>query len=92
MEVNHLEIGILFGEYRPRQHLVQDELAEKFQAERNIIRSVLSKLQYLDIVEHHQNRGFLVKEFKAKEAKDLYQVHFVLESTAAKNGGRQYNT
>ena len=29
--VDHIEIGILFGEYRPRQHLVQDQLAGKFQ-------------------------------------------------------------
>jgi len=82
--VDHIEIGILFGEYKPREHLVQDQLAGKFQVERNIIRAVLSKLEGKGIVEHFRNRGSLVKEFTVKEAKDLYRVRFMLESTAAK--------
>jgi len=82
--VEHIEIGILFGEYKPRQHLVQDQLAGKFQVERNIVRAVLGKLEGKGIVEHYRNRGFLVKEFTAKEAKDLYRVRFMMESRAAK--------
>jgi DNA-binding GntR family transcriptional regulator len=90
--VDHIEIGILFGEYRPRQHLVQDQLAGKFQVERNIIRAVLGKLEDKRIVQHYPNRGFLVKEFTVKEAKDLYRVRFMLECTAAKLAVENINT
>jgi DNA-binding GntR family transcriptional regulator len=81
--VGHIEIGILFGEYKPRQHLIQDQLAEKYSVERNIIRAVLKKLEEKSVVEHFPNRGSVVKEFTAKNAKDLYRLRFILEGMAA---------
>jgi len=81
--VNQIEIGILFGEYKPREHLIQDHLAAKYSVERNIIRAVLKKLEEKGVVEHFPNRGSLVKEYTAKSAKDLYSLRFLLEGTAA---------
>jgi DNA-binding GntR family transcriptional regulator len=81
--VDHIEIGILFGEYKPRQHLIQDQLAEKYSVERNIIRAALKKLEEKSVIEHFPNRGSVVKEFTAKNAKDLYRLRFLLEGMAA---------
>jgi DNA-binding GntR family transcriptional regulator len=81
--VEKIEIGILFGEYKPREHLVQDQLAERYGAERNVIRAALQKLEERSVIEHFPNRGSMVKEMTAKDAKDLYQLRFLLESSAA---------
>ncbi|RPJ41965.1 MAG: GntR family transcriptional regulator [Deltaproteobacteria bacterium] len=81
--VEKIEIGILFGEYKPREHLVQDQLAERYGVERNIIRAALKKLEERSVIEHFPNRGSMVKEMTAKNAKDLYQLRFLLESSAA---------
>ncbi len=80
---DRIEIGVIFGEFRPREHLVQDQLAERYGAERNVIRAALKKLEERSVIEHFPNRGALVKEMTAKSAKDLYQLRFLVESRAA---------
>jgi len=81
--VERIEIGILFGEYKPREHLIQDQLAEKYKVERNIIRAALKKLEERGVIEHFPNRGSQIKEFSAQNAKDLYALRALLESRAA---------
>jgi DNA-binding GntR family transcriptional regulator len=81
--VDQIEIGILFGEFKPREHLVQDQLAERYAVERNIIRAALKKLEEKSVIEHFHNRGSVVKEISAKDAKDLYSLRFMLESKGA---------
>jgi len=81
--VDRIEIGVLFGEFKPREHLVQDQLAERYGVERNVIRAALKKLEERSVIEHFPNRGALVKEMTAKNAKDLYQLRFLVESQAA---------
>lgn len=81
--VENIEIGILFGEYKPRERLIQDTLAEKYSVERNIIRAALKKLEEKCVIDHFHNRGSVVKEFTAKNAKDIYQLRILLEGTAA---------
>jgi DNA-binding GntR family transcriptional regulator len=80
--VDNIEIDILFGEYKPREHLVQDQLAKKYGVGRNVIRAVLQKLEEKSVVEHFAHRGSVVKEFTAKKAKDLYQLRMLLEGIA----------
>jgi DNA-binding GntR family transcriptional regulator len=81
--VDQIETGILFGDFKPREHLVQDQIAEKYGAERNVIRAALKRLEEKSVIEHFPNRGSVVKEFTAKNAKDLYQVRFFMEGMAA---------
>ncbi len=80
---DRIEIGVLFGEFKPREHLIQDQIAERYGVERNVIRAALRKLEERSVIEHFPNRGALVKEMTAKNAKDLYQLRFLLESRAA---------
>ena len=80
---NQIEIGVLFGEYKPREHLVQDKLAQKYSVERNIIRAALKKIEEKGVLVHFHNQGSLVKDLTAKNAKDLYFIRFLLEGTAA---------
>jgi DNA-binding GntR family transcriptional regulator len=81
--VDQIEVGILFGEFKPREHLIQDHLAGRFGVERNVIRAALKKLEERSAIEHFPNRGSRVKDITAKQAKDLYQIRFLLESKAA---------
>lgn len=81
--VDNIETDILFGEYKPREHLVQGQLAQKYGVERNVIRSVLKRLEERSVVEHFPHRGSVVKEFTAKNAKDLYRLRMLLEGIAA---------
>jgi DNA-binding GntR family transcriptional regulator len=48
-----------------------------------VIRSVLKKLEERSVVEHFPHRGSMVKEFTAKNAKDLYRIRMLLEGIAA---------
>jgi DNA-binding GntR family transcriptional regulator len=81
--VDQIEIGILFGDYKPKEHLIQDQLAKRYGVERNVIRAALKKLEERGVIEHFPNRGSRVKEFSAKRAKDLYQLRAMLEGVAS---------
>jgi DNA-binding GntR family transcriptional regulator len=81
--IEQIEIGILFGEYKPREHLIQYHLAKRYSVERNIIRAALKRLEEKGVIEHFANRGSIVKEFTAKNAKDLYRLRILLEGKAA---------
>jgi DNA-binding GntR family transcriptional regulator len=80
---NEIEIGVLFGEYKPREHLVQDRLAKKYSVERNIIRAALRDLEEKGVLVHFHNQGSMVKYLTVKNAKKLYFIRFLLEGTAA---------
>jgi len=84
-----IEIGILFGEYKPREHLTQDKLCTKYSVERNVIRSTLKKLAENGTVEYFPNRGVVVKEYTAKGAKDLYTLRILLEGMASEMAASQ---
>ena len=51
--------------------------------ERNVIRAALKKLEERCVIEHFHNRGSMVKDITARNAKELYQLRFLLESRAA---------
>jgi len=87
--VEKIEIGILFGEYKPREHLVQDQLAVRYGAERNVVRAALKKLEERSVTEHFPNRGSAVKEMTAKNAKDLYHLRILLEGLATEKAATQ---
>jgi DNA-binding GntR family transcriptional regulator len=82
--VEQIEIGILFGEYKPRERLIQDKLVVKYSVERNIVRAALKKLEDKDVLVNFPNEGCRVRDLGAKNAKDLYQARFLLEESAAR--------
>jgi len=81
--VDRIEIGVLFGEYRPRERLIQDEVSEKYGVERNVVRMALSRLVEKGVVQHFPNRGCQVREVDAADAKHLYRARMLLEAAAA---------
>lgn len=79
-----LEEEIALGYLRPRERLVEEELAERFNVKRHFIRQALAELDALGVVVRQPNRGAAVKDFSAAEVEDLWAVRTLVEGFAAK--------
>jgi DNA-binding GntR family transcriptional regulator len=77
-----LEEDIVLGVIYPCQRLVEDELMERFDAKRHIVRDALAKLEQLGLVERRRNVGALVRSFDEQEVLDLYDMRILLECEA----------
>jgi DNA-binding GntR family transcriptional regulator len=64
--------------------LVEEELAERFNVKRHVIRQALLELDSMGIVVRQPNRGAAVKDFSATEVEQLYLVRTLVETCAAR--------
>ena len=79
-----LEEEIALGLLAPKERLVEEELAERFQVKRHVIRQALVELDATGIVIRQPNRGAAVKDFSVAEVEQLYLVRTMVETFAAK--------
>jgi DNA-binding GntR family transcriptional regulator len=79
-----LEEEIALGHLAPRERLLEEELAERFQVKRHVIRQALLELDSMGIVVRQPNRGAAVKDFSVNEVEQLYLVRTLLETCAGK--------
>jgi DNA-binding GntR family transcriptional regulator len=82
--VRQLEEEIVFGMIHPRERLIEENLAERFQEKRHVIRDVLERLEVIGFVTRIPNRGAFVRELTPSEVTEIYEVREVLEVAAAK--------
>jgi DNA-binding GntR family transcriptional regulator len=75
--------AIVFGELRPRERLVEEELAERHEAKRHVVRAALDIVAGIGIVEKVRNRGVQVKEFSLEELTGIYAMRRLLQTEAA---------
>lgn len=68
--------------YRPGERLKEEELAQLFHTSRAPIREALYLLQIDGLVERIPRRGTVVREYKEKEVRELYDVRLGLEHLA----------
>ncbi|MCP3055496.1 GntR family transcriptional regulator, partial [Aurantimonas sp. LRZ36] len=61
-----LEEEIVFGRLHPRERLIEEELASRFEAKRHIVRQALVELERLGLVERVRNRGAVVRLYSAE--------------------------
>lgn len=78
-----LEEEIALGHLAPRERLVEEELAERFQVKRHVIRQALADLDAMGIIVRQPNRGAAVKDFTVTEVEQLYVVRALIEGCAA---------
>ncbi len=78
-----LEEQISLGLLRPRERLVEEELAERLQTKRHIMRQAIAELARSGLVEHRRNRGAVVRELAPAEVEQIYVVREAIETTAA---------
>lgn len=81
--VSALEEEIALGQMAPRERLVEEELAQRFDIKRHVARQALAELEAMGIVLRQPNRGAAVRYYSAAEVEDLYVVRTLVETCAA---------
>jgi DNA-binding GntR family transcriptional regulator len=80
--VEEIQYGIMAGEFRPKQRLVETDLMQRFSVGRGVIRDSLKILADRRLVSRNQHKGATVIELSAKEIRDLYLLRSYLEGIA----------
>lgn len=82
--VHRIEEDIVFRVYHPRERLVEDELMQRFDTKRHVVRQALAELERDGFVLRRPNSGAQVRALTAKEATELYAVREILETNCAR--------
>ena len=82
--MRRVEEDIVFRVYHPRERLIEDELMQRFDAKRHVVRQALAELERGGFVQRKPNSGAQVRALGAKEATELYAVREILETSCAR--------
>jgi DNA-binding GntR family transcriptional regulator len=77
-----LEEDIVLGRHHPREHLVEQDLCERFETHRGDVRLALFELEKKGIIQRIPNRGAIVRDLTPKEVREIYAVREELEVMA----------
>jgi GntR family transcriptional regulator, rspAB operon transcriptional repressor len=75
---------VLNGHWKPGQHLVGQELADRYGVSQTPIREALITLAGIGVVDLLPNRGAVVRTVSVQEVREVCQVRRVLECEAAR--------
>lgn len=81
--VTSLEIDIVLGRIYPRERLVEDALAKRFETTRHVVRQALMELELGGLIIRETNKGATVREYSVDMVNQLYQMRAILEGQAA---------
>lgn len=79
MITDHLREAILSGELRGGVQLKQEELASQFKVSMSALREALKSLEAEGLVLFYPNRGAVVSELSAAEAREIFDIRLFLE-------------
>jgi DNA-binding GntR family transcriptional regulator len=79
-----LEEDIVLGRRHPREHLVEQDLCERFKTHRGDVRLALFELEKKGIIQRIPNRGAMVRDLTPKEVREIYAVREELEVMAVR--------
>lgn len=82
--VDTLRDAIVSGELKPRESLVETDLAEKFNVSRTPVREAIRRLAALGLVKVERYKGAIIADINADEIRDIYTVRANIEGLAAK--------
>jgi DNA-binding GntR family transcriptional regulator len=82
---------VVSGEFRPGQRLVEADLAARYNVSRGPVRSALSTLYRLGLVEMRPKGGMVVVDLTPSDVRDLYEVRIALERAAVERLTRASN-
>ena len=82
--VEKIEEDIVFGQRRPRERLVEDDLLLQFKAKKHVIREALISLEQMGLVEKPKNKGAQVRDYTPEDVKQIFSVRKLLETEAAR--------
>lgn len=78
-----LEEEIVLGWLMPRERLVEEDLAERLEVKRHVVREALAELERVGLVERVPNRGAVVRLLDPGDVRQIYSVRVALETLAA---------
>lgn len=78
-----LRRAIICGEYKPRERLVENELAQKYAVSRTPVREALKHLEALGLVKMERYKGAMVADINPREIKEMHVVRAGLEGMSA---------
>ncbi len=79
-----LKKAIMCMRYLPGENLLEEQLQKSLNVSRTPIRIALSKLEQEGLVCHRPGRGYLVREIRLKDVRDLFQVREYVEVPATR--------
>ena len=79
-----LKMSIMQGTFKPRERLIERNLAARFAVSRTPIREALHKLAAMGMVRIIPNQGAMVADFSLQDIESLYFVRLHLEKLAGK--------
>ena len=82
--VNALREAIIFGRYRPRERLVEEEITERYRTTRHVLRNAFAELDHMGLIERRPNKGVIVRDFSLAELEELYEMRALLQTEAAR--------
>ncbi|CAM9765320.1 unnamed protein product [Ectocarpus sp. 12 AP-2014] len=83
--VEAIEEDIVLGRLNPKERLVEEDLIERFNCKRHVVRQALFHLETIGLVERIKNRGAFVKAYTPDEVEQLYAMRELLEIAGAKS-------
>lgn len=81
---SQLEEDILTGRLKPRERLVETQLARKMGVSRTPVREAIHRLELKGFVKTIPNIGAIVNDFSTKDLMDIYEIRYNLEELAAR--------
>ncbi|MEX2188140.1 MAG: GntR family transcriptional regulator [Pirellulales bacterium] len=83
--VAELLSDVFRGRYRPGEHLVTQELAERFDVSHTPVREALIALSGVGVIDLVPNRGAIVRQLTAKDVREVCLVRRALECEAVRS-------
>jgi DNA-binding GntR family transcriptional regulator len=78
-----LQEDIVLGRLPPGVRLVEEELAERFDTKRHVVREAFGELERAGLIERKRNRGASVRQLTPEDVNQIYAVREILERAAA---------
>ena len=82
--VDYIRRAILAGKYKPRQHLVEEDLSAQYKVSRTPIREALRQLEIMGLVVREKHKGAMVADINLKTIHEMQQVRAGLEGMTAR--------
>ena len=75
---------IFTGEFKGGDRLIEEEVAEKIGVSRTPVREALGELAGIGVIRLKPNHGAIVREFGAKQIREIYHIRNILEAEATR--------
>jgi DNA-binding GntR family transcriptional regulator len=78
-----LQEDIVLGRLPPGARLVEEDLAERLDTKRHVVRQAFTELERFGLIERRRNRGASVRQLTIDDVTQIYAVREILERAAA---------